>query len=231
MSDDKKKEKIEIPITETELPFDDRIYLNQLIAMFETDNKSLLRWMREINKTKPIIYIHKEKHDRRKRYISRHDAQLIAMEHGRSLRDLPNLPVSIRGCHRMIGELLAEIDRLKAQIDELEAFKKQYTSLDALGLKSDGFIGLDDKSYTRTHHRRHNDDVVTSTLPEGLVSLSAFCEEHDIPISTIRKAIQTGRLQGIYTGNWRSGRATILYAVDSQQQDQILHRWGNKKEI
>lgn len=70
----------------------------------------------------------------------------------------------------------------------------------------------------------------SDTLPVDLISLRQLCEEHGIAFSTIKKAMDKGRLSGIYHGNWKKGKAIVRYAVTDEQARQIIARWGQAKE-
>jgi cell division protein FtsB len=62
-------------------------------------------------------------------------------------------------------------------------------------------------------------------LPEGFASLSQFCQEHGISISTVKSAIQRGELT-CHRGDWRDGRTQVGYALDEREQAAILERYG-----
>lgn len=53
------------------------------------------------------------------------------------------------------------------------------------------------------------------TLPGDLVSYPQFAKLHNIGVSTVQKAIDTGRL-AVIRGQWKQGRAIVQKALDAR---------------
>jgi hypothetical protein len=62
-------------------------------------------------------------------------------------------------------------------------------------------------------------------LPDGLVSLSRFCQEHGITVSTVKYAVLRGELS-CHQGKWHEGKAQVGYALDEREQAAVLERYG-----
>lgn len=61
-------------------------------------------------------------------------------------------------------------------------------------------------------HKPTSDD-----LPDDLIACAQFAQQHGIPITTVQKAISSGRLQAIH-GTWKQGRAIVKHAFDASER-------------
>lgn len=66
---------------------------------------------------------------------------------------------------------------------------------------------------------------LAASLPDGLVSAASFADLHRIPQSTMKKAMQSGRLPA-RAGRWKSGRAWVAHALDADGRAAFYALWG-----
>lgn len=131
-------------------------------------------------------------------------------------------PALLQGIAEIHGLSLAS---LQARIDELEA------KVNMLLARQTSYNPLPLPRSTADRSQRvktQSDSSAGDTLPEGLQSLREICESNDISFSTIKKAMDSGRLKGIHQGNWKKGKAIVRYAVDDEQARQIVAKWGHR---
>lgn len=133
--------------------------------------------------------------DGRALVIAESDVQRLA-----ALRGRPALPGGDN------ADLRRELEELRARIRVLEGGRVSIPALHGVEAPVRALVAAE-----------HAD----RGLPDGLVSLTAFCDQHGIPVSTVKQAIKRGDLT-CHRGSWKVGRARIDYALDASEQAAVL---------
>lgn len=110
-----------------------------------------------------------------------------------------------------------QIDALSARISELERFRDERLS----------DIGTSPEGHSRRDARVKPGIVASGgSLPDGLVSLSAFAAGHNIAQTTSRKAAEDGRLP-VTRGRWKQGKVWIETALNAEQQRRFVELFAS----
>jgi hypothetical protein len=100
---------------------------------------------------------------------------------------------------------------------------------------SDGADELADASYAPAYAPRDRARTVTralhstTALPDGLIPWREFAELHGISTSTVKDAIERGKLP-IVQGNWKVERFYIKGALDAEGRRQFFRLWGHRPD-
>ena len=185
----------------------ERYTIAQLAAALRVDENTLRRWLE-----RDTVEVQRDRYDQRVRYVARSDAERIAVNHGRELGDVSDLPTTLDGAWREIVKLRADIKQLKAAVIPAYAPVRAYEPI--LSVPPTRTIDI-------SSEYRYRSARTSSSLPDGMASVEGFAHRHGWPMQTIRKAIESGRLSET-RGEWRAQRAIIRHALSRDQQIDML---------
>src|SRR5258708_2169233 len=157
----------------------------------QVDAKTFLRWL-DSSDMQPQV----SKADHRIKLFSRQQIEKLAAEHERVLPAEDAMP---------------KHDSLEARIEALEHRMSKLESLVQHQKKSELLHKV------LPQHARPSGQ---GTLPGDLVSYPQFARLHNIGVSTVQKAIETGRLQ-VVRGQWKQGQAIVQKALDAAGRAQF----------
>lgn len=116
--------------------------------------------------------------------------------------------------------LLDRMDALERRISDLEAI------LTARDTRQENIQPIEDRHRARHPAQPNTAHVKTGSLPDGLISLSAFAAGHNIAQTTARKAAEDGRLP-VTRGKWKQGKVYVETALNPMQQRSFVDLFAN----
>lgn len=205
----------------------ERYTMMQLVASLGVSLATIRSWLAQAE-----IVAQRDTYDPRCYYVSRADAERLALLHGRVLRDIDaNLPKNLETAHTLIVSLREDIRRLQAQlavmkpVGSISGERKFYGR--ALTSKMDEDQGKPSRPSAPV--RRDQDPSDVETFPPHLVTYQAMAERHGVPTSNVEYALMRAKTQRLpkIEGKWRHGMQLILYALDESCQQAFVELfWG-----
>jgi hypothetical protein len=182
--------------------------LTQCMQLLAVNNRQLKRLL-ESTSIIPVV----ASSDRRMLVIT--DTQLTALKEKLVSEDIVSQSAATPE-----DTLRHEIELLKQRISELErrAALSPYNRT-----RATSNIGLIDIEVQEGEPRYETGKEGVSLLPDGYMNLNEFAALHHIPATTLRKAIDSGRLACHHNpSGWKHFRTYVKWAFDPEQQATAL---------
>jgi hypothetical protein len=182
--------------------------LQEACLALAIDQVTLYRWLKRAN-IEPI----RDSADERKRLLTLSQLKELAHLHSRQLQGK-----NIADALQLTEDITTRLEALEKQVSDLAG---QVAAL------------LEQKPAPPVHilrPARAEYTIGEGGFPEGLVSVWGFTALHHMPHSTIRKAIDTGRLE-VVKGDWKQGKTRVKEGLDATGRRQFWQLWHENERF